>query len=196
MHPLCEEFWIRAAVYEFEKRSSTVTARKLLQRALRFNNKSHELWIQYTRLEVCYMEKLRQHDGMQGLEEISVNDPAMEQLGQGESQLDDATDVDPQTVQKRAMEGILRGSIPSAVFKSAMDAVPGNVTLIQRFWDLFNSEVQSEIAKAYLLPIVSQYLEAAKRQHDNSVPQRHGVTKPREAIVANTVANTSTALVI
>ena len=49
-----------AASWEFEKNGNALSGRTLLQRGLRINGESKKLWLEYFRLELLYLEKLRE----------------------------------------------------------------------------------------------------------------------------------------
>ncbi|RKP26415.1 U3 small nucleolar RNA-associated protein 6-domain-containing protein [Syncephalis pseudoplumigaleata] len=59
LHPTKPMLWIYAAAWEFEDNGSIVAARAMMQRGLRFNADSKELWVEYFRLELAYMEMIR-----------------------------------------------------------------------------------------------------------------------------------------
>jgi len=60
LHPTKDIFWIMAASWEFEKNGNALSGRTLLQRGLRINGESKKLWLEYFRLELLYLEKLRE----------------------------------------------------------------------------------------------------------------------------------------
>lgn len=60
VHATDVELWIGAASWEFSHNNNMTAARALLQRGIRFNKTSTELYFQYLRLELLYMLKLRE----------------------------------------------------------------------------------------------------------------------------------------
>ena len=69
-------WWIEAASHEYFNSGSLQTARVLLQRGLRFNEGSAELWLQYFALELHFIQK------MQGRRQVLLQDdqgPTMDQ---------------------------------------------------------------------------------------------------------------------
>jgi len=60
LHPTKDIFWVMAASWEFEKNGNALSGRTLLQRGLRINSESKKLWLEYFRLELLYLEKLRE----------------------------------------------------------------------------------------------------------------------------------------
>lgn len=58
LHPRNIDAWISAANYEFETNGNAKGARVILQKALRFNPDSLELWLAYAQLELTYISRL------------------------------------------------------------------------------------------------------------------------------------------
>jgi U3 small nucleolar RNA-associated protein 6 len=57
-HPRNPRIWIMAAAWEWEENSNVKSARVLLQRALRMNPDSQELWLEYFKLEILFLVKI------------------------------------------------------------------------------------------------------------------------------------------
>ncbi|CAH1793560.1 unnamed protein product [Owenia fusiformis] len=66
IHTRKPELWILAAKWEMEDALSTDNARNFLQRGLRFNPKSKELWRESYRMELLYADKLRKRSEILG----------------------------------------------------------------------------------------------------------------------------------
>ncbi|KAJ1553514.1 U3 snoRNP protein, partial [Cladochytrium tenue] len=58
-HPTKPAIWIMAAKWEYEGNKSVRAARILMQRGLRLNNDSREMWLEYFRLELHWIYKLQ-----------------------------------------------------------------------------------------------------------------------------------------
>ncbi|KAJ4731505.1 U3 small nucleolar RNA-associated protein 6-like protein [Rhynchospora pubera] len=58
-HPNVPGLWIYAAAWEFDHNLNVDAARALMQSALRSCPHSHDLWIEYLRMEVTFLAKLR-----------------------------------------------------------------------------------------------------------------------------------------
>ena len=58
LHPTKSVFWVLAAKWEWEENNSITAARVLLQRSIRINPNSQDLWIEYFKLEVLWVQKL------------------------------------------------------------------------------------------------------------------------------------------
>eukprot|EP00053_Salpingoeca_punica_P022449 m.214506 g.214506 ORF g.214506 m.214506 type:complete len:656 (+) comp34964_c0_seq1:152-2119(+) len=57
-HPNEAGIWVKAAKWEFEHNANIKAARILMQRGLRINPKSADLWREYLRLELLFLEKV------------------------------------------------------------------------------------------------------------------------------------------
>ncbi|CAG8522616.1 3654_t:CDS:10 [Cetraspora pellucida] len=58
-HPTKPLFWILAAKWEFDANANITASRALLQRSLRLNPGSSQLWHEYFKLELAYIEKIK-----------------------------------------------------------------------------------------------------------------------------------------
>ncbi|KAF8964000.1 U3 snoRNP protein [Entomortierella lignicola] len=68
LHPTNEKLWILAAAWEWEENANVVAARVLLQRALRLNTTTENLWHEYFRLELVYIAKILARREVLGIE--------------------------------------------------------------------------------------------------------------------------------
>lgn len=59
LHPQNATVWIMAAKYEFEENASIDNARALMQKSLRLNRDSKTLWLEYFRLELLHVDKIK-----------------------------------------------------------------------------------------------------------------------------------------
>lgn len=67
-HPRDVSLWVRAATWHFDDQGDIKAARIMCQRGLRMIDDSVELWCHYLRLELCYIDKLRQRQRLLGIE--------------------------------------------------------------------------------------------------------------------------------
>ncbi|CAN0294818.1 unnamed protein product [Discosporangium mesarthrocarpum] len=67
LHPRNPGLWIKAASWEFFECNNSTAARVLMQRALRINRSSRNLWVQWFRLEFHYVRKLAGRRELLGL---------------------------------------------------------------------------------------------------------------------------------
>ncbi|XP_058763364.1 uncharacterized protein LOC131636785 [Vicia villosa] len=59
LHPKVAGVWIYAAAWEFDQNSNVVAAGALMQEGLRFCPSSEDLWVEYLRMELTYLNKLK-----------------------------------------------------------------------------------------------------------------------------------------
>ncbi|KAJ3167406.1 U3 snoRNP protein [Geranomyces variabilis] len=60
LHPMYDTFWVMAAGWEFQDNGNMSSARVLLQRGLRLNPESKRLWVEYFKLELLWVEKIKE----------------------------------------------------------------------------------------------------------------------------------------
>ncbi|CAN1787701.1 U3 small nucleolar RNA-associated protein 6, partial [Linum perenne] len=58
-HPKVPEVWIYAAAWEFDQNLNVEVARALMQSGLRVCPTSEDLWVEYLRMELTYLNKLK-----------------------------------------------------------------------------------------------------------------------------------------
>ncbi|KAL1748436.1 U3 small nucleolar RNA-associated protein 6-domain-containing protein [Schizophyllum fasciatum] len=127
MHPTSPALYILSAKHELESHHSIDSARKMLQRGLRMcaeggatpvhsraAKEQVELWKEYVRLELGFVESMRRRWEVLGIE---LHEQADEGKGKGKS--------DPQLEQREAQRDIvLRGAIVREVISQATTAIP------------------------------------------------------------------------
>jgi len=74
IHPHKSDLWIMAATWEMESRLSMSNARSILQRALRFNPEDKLLWVEYFRMELLNVEKLRKREEVLGIDDATKDE--------------------------------------------------------------------------------------------------------------------------
>ncbi|KAJ2506067.1 U3 snoRNP protein [Coemansia sp. RSA 2049] len=67
-HPRDPKMWIMAADYQLSDMANGAAARALMQRALRVNPESRELWAEYLRLELLLVDKIRTRRRVLGID--------------------------------------------------------------------------------------------------------------------------------
>lgn len=72
-HPTNPDIWCNAANWEIETNLNMDAARSLLQRGIRINNESREIWICYFKLELEYNIKLLDRKNILGLNQDDVS---------------------------------------------------------------------------------------------------------------------------
>ncbi|CAE7083965.1 unnamed protein product [Rhizoctonia solani] len=100
LHPTSTPLYIIAASHELESSLSPTGARALLQRGLRINPESVELWTEYIRMELGYCEGLRRRWKTLGIDPMSQNEEG------------------------QAIDTIISGGIVRAGISSAAESLP------------------------------------------------------------------------
>ncbi|KAJ7209616.1 U3 small nucleolar RNA-associated protein 6-domain-containing protein [Mycena pura] len=111
LHPDTPALYILAAAHELEHGSPSA-ARTLLQRGIRINSESVEMWREYVRMELTFMESLRRRWGVLGLDEKGKDKPSPEVA---------ASTEDGGGAEARA--ALMGGAIVKSVISSAAKAV-------------------------------------------------------------------------
>ncbi|ODQ68114.1 hypothetical protein NADFUDRAFT_48769 [Nadsonia fulvescens var. elongata DSM 6958] len=145
LHPTKPGIWVMAAKYEMEENASMKAARSLMQRGLRFNKDSEQLWLEYTKLELIYVSKILARRKLLGLltekeqMEAELTEVADETNGDNKSAEDDSVIHLPEVTNEEMKEELkslpdadismlgnvetnpaLRGDVALAIFDSAM----------------------------------------------------------------------------
>jgi len=146
LHPRNAQLWVHAAAYEWDSGNVTA-ARTLLQRGIRLNNKSADLWREYFRMEVLFTARLAERRRVLGLgkgaaapaAEAAGGDSAIaigeldeegKGAGEGSVALPDAPSADA------GLEELLAGSIPRAVVRYARETMGASPELFFAMYDL------------------------------------------------------------
>ncbi|CAE6430116.1 unnamed protein product [Rhizoctonia solani] len=100
LHPTSPTLYIIAASHELDSSLSPTGARALLQRGLRINPDSVELWTEYVRMELGYCEGLRRRWKTLGIDPASQNEEG------------------------QAVDAIISGAVVRAAISSATESLP------------------------------------------------------------------------
>ncbi|KZT08401.1 uncharacterized protein LAESUDRAFT_757637 [Laetiporus sulphureus 93-53] len=137
LHPNVPALYILAASHELEHLSPSA-ARALLQRGIRLNTESVELWREYVKMEMGFLENMRRRWSVLGIE---VGEGKGQEKGKGKEKEIDADadeqgkggeDVEKMEVDAEevgndgdaAKKAILEGAIVKSVMSSAAKAIP------------------------------------------------------------------------
>lgn len=126
-------------------------ARSFMQRGLRFNKASKQLWLEYTKLELVYIAKIitrRRLLGIDGQNGPTVPVENKDEDGEMiELPIVTAEDLDPELKQDgdagysplSDLENnlALNGAIPLAVFDAAVKEIPEDIEFVFSFFNLF-----------------------------------------------------------
>ena len=128
LHPKCADLWIKAAVWEYRRNQNIATARTYMQRAIRLNAAAGTLWIEYFRLELDYVRRVRARRSVLGLsaggnEKVAAKKDAdidVEGADDSENEADEAGDY----MAHSATAGFLQGAVPFIVYTNACKSNP------------------------------------------------------------------------
>ncbi|KAL0581821.1 U3 snoRNP protein [Marasmius crinis-equi] len=141
LHPNTPSLYILAATHELNHLSPS-TARSLLQRGIRLNPESIEMWKEYVKMELGFIESLRRRWDVLGIDETQTrNDKGKEKEKEqmfdlevvdedGDLPMAPTTDEDTVPVVSEGQEGaaarkeIMSGVIVKAAISSAVQAMP------------------------------------------------------------------------
>ncbi|KAI8050313.1 U3 small nucleolar RNA-associated protein 6-domain-containing protein [Syncephalis plumigaleata] len=163
LHPTKPLLWIYAAAWEFEDNGSIVAARAMMQRGLRFNSNSKELWIEYFRLELAYMEMIRRRRLVLGIGKASESTGKSEtntmdatndndDLNRDMIQFDIAEPKEPASAQHKELinrtaaastqaddsdNSLLEGTIARIVYQFAIKEIPNDLQFRKQFLDVY-----------------------------------------------------------
>eukprot|EP01138_Halocafeteria_seosinensis_P009590 gb/GECG01009800.1/.p1 GENE.gb/GECG01009800.1/~~gb/GECG01009800.1/.p1 ORF type:complete len:783 (+),score=104.37 gb/GECG01009800.1/:1-2349(+) len=113
--PHCEKLWLQAASWEFDVNHNISGARHFMQRALRFNSVSKDLWLHYFKLELLYIRRLQARRMLLGLDDVKTG---VEQ--DVTDSLDSVEQSDKKTARKRAF---FDGLVPRIIYNNAVSNI-------------------------------------------------------------------------
>ncbi|CAG8506219.1 6852_t:CDS:10 [Scutellospora calospora] len=138
LHPTKPLFWILAAKWEFETNANITASRALLQRSLRLNPSSIQLWHEYFKLELLYIEKIKTRRKILGIsssasisEKSNSEDVILITEFADEGKLDEG-----KTDNLKEDNKMLSGEIVRAIYLNAINAIPDNLAFRQQFVDI------------------------------------------------------------
>ena len=117
MHPHTPALFVLAAAHELEHHSPSA-ARMLLQRGLRLNADSMELWLEYLKMELGFVESLRRRWEVLGIPDpssaITGKKMEAEAIEEGAAEAEAEFEAD-----EAARARVLEGAIVESVISSA-----------------------------------------------------------------------------
>ncbi|KAJ7594755.1 U3 small nucleolar RNA-associated protein 6-domain-containing protein [Mycena floridula] len=118
LHPNCPGLYILAASHELQHASPSA-ARTLLQRGIRLNSNSIELWREYVKMEMGFVEGLRRR-----WEVLGISEPKGKQRAVADIDLDkELVDEGETDVGAAARREIMDGAIVKSVISNAFQAM-------------------------------------------------------------------------
>ncbi|GMI09472.1 hypothetical protein TrVE_jg9982 [Triparma verrucosa] len=125
IHPKDVSLWLSAASWEYFSNSSIKNARTLLQRSLRVNSTSPNLYVEYFKLELHYIQKLR------GRREILQLDGV-----KSKKMMEDET---------------FSGAVPMIIFDQAIEKINDDVEFRFKFLEACSTFPQTEKIESHIL---------------------------------------------
>jgi U3 small nucleolar RNA-associated protein 6 len=124
LHPGKPGLWVMAAQFQFEDQHDPSAARSTMQQGLRSNPTSTHLWLEYFRMELMHVDKMKKRRQMLGLEKSQDEE------------------------YKRLGAEFFSYEIPSIVFREAVKAVPNDLEIHVVFLNIYrlfeNTEKRQE----------------------------------------------------
>ena len=148
-HPANCDMWILAANHALDERADVAEARGYIQRGLRFCKNRENIWIEYARLEMCWIVKVSRRRKVLGLDEVESVSKEEKQQNVEERDGDvvalPSITAEPFNISRVEDEEVLAkleaspalsGAIPMAIFDSAMQYFNEDGIIGLRFFDM------------------------------------------------------------
>ncbi|KAG9296416.1 hypothetical protein G9A89_015008 [Geosiphon pyriformis] len=156
LHPTKPPLWILAAQWEFERNTNIIAARVLMERGLRLNPTSKQLWHEYFKLELIYVAKIKARREILGISATSeettdevkpdeFDEETMLKLPKITGQEFLAHEM-AKAGEKIKKEGFLQiknndklmtGELAKIAFNHAIKAIPNDLSFRQKFIDIY-----------------------------------------------------------
>ncbi|KAG5437835.1 hypothetical protein PCANB_000550 [Pneumocystis canis] len=162
-HPTKPKLWIFAGYHELNWNNNMSAARILMQRGLRLNKYSHELWLEYCRMELLYIIKLSTHKGMLEIPGTQDNTNTCkiiqdENLNKATHDTNTTSEITIEKFEENKIiskstklnqlsestinpydNPVIKGEIPSIIIKTSNEYMPGNIELLESFYHMIES---------------------------------------------------------
>lgn len=155
-HPKVAGVWIYAASWEFDRNLNVAAARALMQNGLRVCSNSEDLWVEYLRMELTYLNKLKarrvalgEDKGSLVRDKKTVQDEQWkdenkelfmsldEKEGNEKDENDDSNVEDAEDVTDKVDVFREKGSnVLQAIYSGAVEALPSSFDLRKRFLEI------------------------------------------------------------
>lgn len=150
-HPKVPGVWIYAAAWEFDRNLNVVAARSLMQEGLRVCPTSEDLWVEYLRMELTYLNKLKARKVALGEDEgtLTCNPRAADEeewrdqnkelfmsLDEKEENNDKSNVENVETKKKLEIFAEHGMSLFRTIYSGAIEAVPSSLDLRKRFLEI------------------------------------------------------------
>lgn len=177
LHPAKPMLWILAARQAVEGEGDVAAARSHMQRGLRFNAKSRELWREYAKLEMVFVAKVFLRRKVLGIDQPKEAEAQADKDADGDEnmwKLPEITGEDFEGVKKdKSLDTIalenaetnpaLNGALAIAIFDQAMKEIPGDLAFAAEFYDLFAQFDRLSCCARLLEHVVKHMLDTAPK---------------------------------
>jgi hypothetical protein len=142
-HSRSPVLWVTAASWEFGENNNILTARTLMQRALRFCANEKVVWLEYFRLELLYVQKLRMRGAFLGL----LPDETEQRYSLGELPPAAGGDTNPMDEELQSssthknvpfLQFITELPVPRAVIRNALRQFPSDIDLRREILQIYH----------------------------------------------------------
>ncbi|CAL5077459.1 unnamed protein product [Urochloa decumbens] len=151
-HPKVPGLWIYAAAWEFDQNLNVAAARALMQSGLRTCPESEDMWIEYLRMELTYLNKLKARKVALG-EDVKTLQKSDNDAGHWKEENKELfmplNDEDEEPKDSRPAGDALEEKedlfwrqgllIIQTIYHGAVEALPSSLTLRKKFLDILNS---------------------------------------------------------
>ncbi|PON35028.1 U3 small nucleolar RNA-associated protein [Parasponia andersonii] len=152
-HPKVPGLWIYAAAWEFDDNLNVAAARALMQSGLRVCPTSEELWIEYLRMELTYLNKLKARKVALGEDEGTlIRDKKVADEKQWRDENDDLfmplnderekNGLDSESKETPGKVDVFREKgfrMLRTIYAGAVEAVPSSLVLRKRFFEVLDA---------------------------------------------------------
>jgi len=142
VHPLQAEIWVKAAFWEYRRNKNIDAARSLFQRALRVIPQNPTIWLEFFRLEADFLDTIRRRIDVLGVaptissSKSGALEDMIEFVSDEEEEGFNASGDDKKDSQKKQVQtrftlasSFMAAALPKAIFKGAINAIPGDMEL-------------------------------------------------------------------
>ncbi|CAN8326226.1 unnamed protein product [Cochlearia groenlandica] len=154
-HPKVDGVWIYAAAWEFDMNLNVAAARALMQNGLRVCPNSEDLWVEYLRMELTYLNKLKARRVALGEDKGSLvrdkktvedgkwqeeNKELFMSLDEKEGNEEDSNVEEDEDVSEKVDIFKEKGSnVLQAIYSGALEALPSSFELRKRFLEILEA---------------------------------------------------------
>ncbi|KAK1303289.1 hypothetical protein QJS10_CPB11g01373 [Acorus calamus] len=152
-HPKVPGLWIYAAAWEFDCNLNVTSARSLMQSGLRACPNSEDLWVEYLRMELTYLNKLKARKAALG-EDSGKENKTVEMDENAKQWKEDNIDLFMPLSEKENVEGFdpqeqnagkktdafqeRSSRVFQTIYRGAVEAIPSSMNLCKRFVEILD----------------------------------------------------------